>query len=153
MVSRLWYTQTTHKMRKLADVPARLGFVIFAADASIRPIGMSLDISDDILDRFQVRQTQIDACEALAGVVVPHNVPSFLQGHDIIWYIDNQSACQLLVKGASSVADLSILAAVKQLMFPCLGCRLYFEYVESDANLKGPYTLRQTMNPYMVYEP
>ena len=112
MVSGLRYTQTTHKMCKLAEVPSRLGFVVFPADASRRPIGMSLDISDDILDRFQVRQTQINTCEALAGVVVPHNVPSLLQGQDVIWYIDNQSACQLLMKGASSVADLSILAAV-----------------------------------------
>ena len=76
------YSDASYEL--LTDVPARLGFVIFAADASRRPVGMSLDISDDIFERFQVRQTQINACEALAGVLVPHSVPSFLPEQDVV---------------------------------------------------------------------
>ena len=67
-------------------------------------------------------------------MVVPHNAAHFLQGRDVIWYVDNQTACQHLIKYTSSVHDLSILAAVTQLLLTRLSCRVYWEYVESEAN-------------------
>ena len=117
----------------LAEVPARIGFVCFPLDSQ-RPVGMSVDIPDSVLDKFQVRETQINVCEALAGVLIPTNIPELIRGQDVVWYIDNQSACQVLMKGTSSVRDLSILAAVTQLLLTRLGCRVYWEYVESDSN-------------------
>ena len=59
----------------LADVPARIGFVCFPADGH-QPVGMSVDIPDPVLAKFQVRQTQINICEALAGVLIPTNILS-----------------------------------------------------------------------------
>ena len=116
-----------------AEVPARIGFVCFPTEQQ-QPVGMSVDIPDSVLGKFQVRQTQINVCEALAGVLIPTNIPELIRGQDVVWYIDNQSACQVLMKGASSIRDLSILAAVTQLLLTRLGCRVYWEYVESDSN-------------------
>ena len=93
-----------------------------------------MDISDAVLGRFQVRQTQINGCEALAGVIIPANAPDLLRGRDIVWFVDNQAACQILMKGSSSVPDMAVIAAVTQLLFTRLGCRVYFEYVPSDSN-------------------
>ena len=117
-----------------AQVPARLGFVIFPSDDHVQPLGMSMDISDAVLGRFQVRQTQINGCEALAGVIIPANAPDLLRGRDIVWFVDNQAACQILMKGSSSLPDIAVIAAVTQLLFTRLGCRVYFEYVPSDSN-------------------
>ena len=114
-------------------IPARLGFVVFPADGA-QPKGFSADIGEDILDRFQVRKTQIVPCEALLGVVVPANCSDFLAGRDVIWYVDSQPACQLLMKGSSSVPDLCIIAALTQLLLARMGSRVYWEWVESDAN-------------------
>ena len=116
-----------------AAVPARIGFVCFPADGS-QPVGMSVDVPDLVLGGFQVRQTQINACETLAGVIVPTNAAALLRGQDVIWYVDNQTACQILMKGSSSVADLCVLSAITQLLLTRLGCRVYYEYIESDAN-------------------
>ena len=88
----------------------------------------------DVLAKFVPRQQQIAVCEAVLGVVVPYNVPHLLSGCDVIWYIDNQRACQLLVKGSSSHEDMSVVAALTHLMLALLGCRVYFEYIESEAN-------------------
>ena len=117
-----------------ASTQARLGFVVFPASTSVTPVGMSVDVPVDVLAQLVPRQQQIAVCEAVLGVVVPYNVPHLLSGCDVIWYIDNQSACQLLVKGSSSHEDMSVVAALTHLMLARLGCRVYFEYIESEAN-------------------
>ena len=100
------YSDASYEL--LADVPAHLRFVIFAADASRRPVGMCLDISDDIFERFRCARHKW-RCGAPQRSVFPAGT-------------GRRVACQLLMKGASRLADLSILAAVTQLMFACVGC-------------------------------
>ena len=113
---------------------ARLGFVVFPGHGR-RPIGMSADIPPALLQLLVRRQQQITPCEALLGVVVPHNVGHLLRNREVIWYIDNQAACQALVKGSSSHADLCSIATLTHLLLAKLGCRVYFEYIESEANI------------------
>ena len=117
-----------------AETQARLGFVVFSAADSVPPVGMSADVPVDLLAKFVPRQQQIYVCEDVLGVVVPYNVPHLHSGCDVNWYIDNQSACQLLVKGSSGHDDMSVIAALTHLMLARLRCRAYFEYIESEAN-------------------
>ena len=145
------YSDASFDPAKSSDV-ARLGFVIFPDDGRAPPIGMSADIPADLLQLLVDREQQITPCEALLGVVVPYNVRDFLAQKDVIWYIDNQAACQALVKGSSSQSDLCSIATITHLVLAKLGCRVYFEYVESEANiadglsrggLNDAWTLRQ----------
>ena len=114
--------------------PARLGFVLLPPGKSDGAVGMSVDVPPCALSLLQPREQQITPCEALLGVVVPHNVGHLLCQQDVIWYIDNQAACQLLMKGSSSHVDLCVIAPLTHLMLAQLGCRVYFEYIESEAN-------------------
>ena len=65
----------------------------FAAHASI---GMAAELPKHVLDLFNQRHQHITPCEAILSVIVPHNLPHVMAGRDVLWYIDNQDACELL---------------------------------------------------------
>lgn len=65
---------------------------------------------------------------------MPHNLGSRMAGRDILWYIDNQAACQILTIGSSSQSDLCFISSLAHLLFARLNCRIFWEYIESDAN-------------------
>ena len=62
------------------------------------------------------------------------NEAQAMAGCDVIWFIDNTSALSSLVKGASSQTDICTIASVVALWAAKLGCRIWFEYVPSEAN-------------------
>ena len=115
--------------------PAKIGFVVFSSNSALQPIGMSACLSPDVINCLVDRKQQITPCEALLSVIVPANVPHLLAGQDVVWYIDNQAACQALTKGSSSCGDVCAIATLAHLIFARLGCRVYFEYIESEANV------------------
>ena len=117
-----------------ADVVAGIGFVLFDAAASCPPIGMAGTLEPHVLGLFEQRHQQITPCEALLSVIVPHNLGSRMAGRDILWYIDNQAACQILTIGSSSQSDLCFISSLAHLLFARLNCRIFWEYIESDAN-------------------
>ena len=49
-------------------------------------------------------------------------------------YIDNVSALSGFVRGGCKAPDVDRAAAVVAIVSALLGCRVWFEYVESDAN-------------------
>ncbi|CAJ1440614.1 unnamed protein product [Effrenium voratum] len=116
------------------DLVAGVGFVVFDAASAQPPVGMAARLAPQVLQLFDERHQQITPCEALLSVIVPCNVPHLLVGRDLIWYIDNQAACQILTKGASSAGDLCFIASLAHLLYAKLSCRVYFEYIESNAN-------------------
>ena len=131
--------------------PARLGYVIFHDD-DLPPVAGTATLPQDVLACFVQRQQQITVCEAFCGILVPFNHHELFQGRDIIWFIDNQAAVSALIKGTSSHHDISLVAALTHLMFALLGARVYFEWVDSEANpsdglsrlgLLDPWTLCQ----------
>ena len=132
-----------------SHVPARLGFVVFPADHA-QPWGFSADITDDVLHRFQVRKTQIVPCEALLGVVVPTNCASLLAGRDIVWYVDSQPACQLLMKGSSCIPDTCVIASLTQLLLARLSARVYWEWIESEANASDGLSRLGLSDPWSI---
>lgn len=73
------------------DMLAGIGF---AAHASI---GMAAELPKHVLDLFNQRHQQITPCEAILSVIVSHNLPHVMAGRDVLWYIDNQDACELLM--------------------------------------------------------
>jgi hypothetical protein len=93
-----------------------------------------MHIQPDVLQTFKVRTQQITPCEAFCAVVVPFLHPHLFRHKDVIWFIDNQAALSSLIKGSSSQSDISLIATFAHLMFAVLGCRVYFEWVDSEAN-------------------
>ena len=106
----------------------------FDAAALHAPVGMAASLPPEVLALFNERHQQITPCEAILSIIVPHNLPQAMANRDVIWFIDNQAACQLLTKGCSTSSDLCFIASLAHLMFARLRCRVYFEYIESHAN-------------------
>ena len=117
-----------------ADVVAGIGFVLFDAASSRPPIGMAASLDPEVLQLFQQRHQQITPCEAILSVIVPHNLGPYMGGRDVVWYMDNQAACQILTVGSSSQSDLCFIASLAHLLFARLNCRIFWEYIASDAN-------------------
>ena len=128
------YSDASFEPENLA-CPARLVFVVFPPENSKQPVGMSAVIPTDLLNLLVRRQQQIAPCEALLAVVVACNVSDMLHQKDVIWYIDSQAACQALVEGSSSYSDLCSIGTLRHLILAKLACRVYFEYIESEANV------------------
>ena len=92
-------------------------------------------LDDDVLQSFNSRIQQITPCEAIAVLVALWTCPTMFKGLDIIWFIDNQAAMASLIKGSSSHTDICLIATLVHLMLADLHCRVFFEYVETDANV------------------
>ena len=57
-----------------------------------------------------------------------------LRGRDILFFIDNQSVCCALTKGASRSWDIQAMTSAWHLFCLTCGCRIWIEYVPSKAN-------------------
>ena len=110
-----------------------LGSVIFAPDEPTE--GRAAWVPAEVLDSFAERATQIAPLEALAVTLATLQFRRKLAGAEIIWFIDNQSVCASLVRGASSVDDMSSLVAVTHLLWATLGARVWIEWVDSESNV------------------
>ena len=86
-------------------------------------------------DLFQARDQQITPLEAFLGPVVLWNEAAALAEQDILWFVDNQAAMASLIKGSSSQCDICTVAAATSLWSARLDSRIWFEYVESEANI------------------
>ena len=96
---------------------------------------MTAVVPDEVIDVFQPRKHQITPCEAISSLVVLNNLSHILRGSDTTWYIDNTAALSSLIKNTSTSADLAQFSAITHLWLARIGCRCFFEYVESDANI------------------
>lgn len=114
------------------DGTGAMGYVAFVPNHP--PVGGAATFPPDILEWFQDRKQQIAPCELFLALVVPWNIGKMMQGQDIVWYIDNQSAIATLVRGTSGCIDMSQIAATAHLFFARLHCRVWFEYVQSESN-------------------
>ena len=56
------------------------------------------------------------------------------RGRDVIWFVDNIGALQVLIKGNSSQYDAGNLCAAAHLYWASMGTRVWFEWVASDDN-------------------
>ena len=57
-----------------------------------------------------------------------------LCGRDVVWFVDNTAALSGCVKGGSKEPTLAKLVALFWVLCYRLDCRVWLEFVESDAN-------------------
>ena len=78
---------------------------------------------------------QIGQCELTAGIAPYLSLPDLFRGREVLHWIDNSSAGSALIKGYSGKPDSAHLTNIFH-MFNCgLRARVWFEYVESKANV------------------
>ena len=86
-------------------------------------------------DLLVARKQQIGPCELIAGIAPYLTLPDLFRGRDVMHWIDNTGALSALIKGYSGKPDLARITSMFH-MFNCgLQSRVYFEYVESKANV------------------
>ena len=81
-----------------------------------------------------MRSQQIFAAEAFAAVVAPFNHEELFRSRNVLWFVDNESACSSLIRGSSRVEDVGNIAAAAHVLFLKLGCRVCFEWIDSASN-------------------
>ena len=126
--SLLVYTDASFEANQL-----QLGWVIFA-HPPYRPIGGTCQVPQAVLDEWAPRRQQIFPGEALCLLILPLLYPTLLQGHDLLWFIDNQAAVAAAVKASSAEEDVFEIAHMAHLLRAQLSCRSWFEWIHSESN-------------------
>ena len=117
----------------LDGIRCRMGWVIFDSMRN-RPIGGSMSIGEDLLSQWQPRKQQVFVAETLVVMAATLLHQDILRGRDLIWFVDNIGALQVLIKGNSSQFDAGNVCAAAHLHWAATGTRSWFEWVASDDN-------------------
>jgi len=101
-------------------------------------------------DLLVPKKQQIGQCELTAAIATYMSIPDLFKGRDVLHWIDNTSAIACLLHGYSSKPDSARLTNVFHLFNASLRANVYFEYVESKANIadlpsRGDFELLRAM--------
>jgi hypothetical protein len=110
----------------------RLGILIYHDEGPA--VCASIDVPIEVVDFWQFRKQYIGQGELIVGPLCAALFADILKGRDIIWFIDNTSACSALIKGSSPVEDNSAMALIANLALFALAARPWYEYVDTKAN-------------------
>lgn len=99
---------------------ARFGYVAQLAD--VRAMG------------WQECENPICIAEAAAPLFTLLASLETFAGRDVVWYVDNTPAVCSYVKGSASSLDIERAVHVFYLIRALIKCRIWWEWVESDAN-------------------
>ena len=113
--------------------PVTCGWVVFHPEWT-SPVGQSIQLSEADTDRWVERATDIFPAEACCGVLVPHNLPQAFLGRDVTCFVDNEAAAAALIRGGFGAEDVDLLSQLAHLAFMPLQARVWFEWVDSEAN-------------------
>ena len=91
-------------------------------------------VTTPVLDVWRPRDQHISPAETLAPSAALGQHPEVFRGRDMLWFVDNESACSTLVRGASSQEDVAGIAECTHLVVMALGCRIWWEWVDTKAN-------------------
>ena len=83
---------------------------------------------------FEDRQQYINVLELVAAILPYASCPEVFREASVLHFIDNTAALAGVIKGGGAQSDLASLAALFHLTVASLRCRVWAEYVESDAN-------------------
>ena len=120
--------------------PITLGWLLFLPGR--RPRAGAMEVPEELSRQFKERKTQIFIGELLGALSALFSCQDDVRGHRLIHFVDNQGALASLIGGFSSDPDTSSVACMYQLLVAQLGCRVWFEWVESDSNISdGPSRL------------
>ena len=114
--------------------PAGMAFVIYHQMLP-RPVAGFFQLHSDLMQKMLPRSTQINQTEALAAAVAPYNLPVTFKDRDWMHFVGNRGALAALVRGCSPQEDVATIVAWAHLYHAKQNCRLYYEWVESDANI------------------
>ena len=99
-----------------------------------KPRAAALETPQHLGDSLSNRKTRIIPLELMAAAGMLFTYDPALRGEDVIFFVDNQSACCALVKGCSRSWDMQLLSICWQLTCPQMGCRVWIEWVASESN-------------------
>ena len=128
----VFYTDASWEPREMSS--PGLGYIMCHPDLKTIQAGAT-KVPAEVLQCFEDRQTQIMPLEALAILQcfsVFADQP--IRGRDLLIFVDNQSVCAAVAKGACSSADCAHIVSACHLLWAKLGCRLWIEWVASDDN-------------------
>ena len=94
----------------------------------------SINTPADILFSLAPRDTQIIPLELLAATGLLYTFRKDIENKDLLMFIDNQSVCGALVKGASRSRDIQQLTSAFHAMCAKLRVRVWVEWVPSESN-------------------
>ena len=87
-----------------------------------------------VVESLHTRKTQIYAAETYAVLAAVHVHLDKLADTDAIFFVDNEAACAALIRGSSKESDVSAIANAVQWLLFSVGCRPWFEWVDSNSN-------------------
>jgi hypothetical protein len=114
--------------------PCGLGFVM-KSPLREQPVAGVAILPEDILLQFLPRKQQIGQAECFAALLAPYNLPELFTEANVIHFVDNQSALSCLISGSIPQQDTSTIVSIFSLLLAAQKCRLWCEYVESEANV------------------
>ena len=79
-------------------------------------------------------QTQIIPLELMAAAGMLFTYKKYLEGRDVLFFIDNQSVCCALTKGCSRSWDICAMSSAWHLFSFKIGCKIWIEWVPSADN-------------------
>ena len=115
------------------DVTPRLGWVLMPGGGRT-PLGRTCDVPMATYDSWIERKQQIFPAEAVAPLAVLLNHPEEVRGRDVIFFVDNEAAVAACIRGASRCDDVGLIVQATQWEALKLGCRLWFEWIDSKSN-------------------
>jgi hypothetical protein len=116
-----------------AETKTGLGAILFHPDLGVKAAALR-DTPPQVLDSLNTRETQIIPLELLASAGLFATFGHCLRGEEVLFFIDNQSVCAALAKGASSSADIQAFATAWHAQCFVLGVRVWIEWIPSAAN-------------------
>ena len=120
--------------------PITFGWVLFLKGQ--RPRAGAGVVPAELSRQFKERKTQIFIGELLGALSALYSCGHSIERHRLLHFVDNQGALAALIGGFSTDTDTSAVACAYQLLVATLGVRVWFEYVESEANISdGPSRL------------
>ena len=75
-----------------------------------------------------------------------------LVGRDVIWFVDNTSALFAAIKGCAGEASMDKMICIAHLIATAFNFRIYFEYIESDANWSDGASRNGGNDPFLFQE-
>ena len=92
-----------------------------------------MTVEPRVTEVWKPRTQQIFPAEVLAVSAALANHPESFRNRDVSWFIDNESDCSTLIRGASCEEDVCSIAECTALMAMRLNCRIWYEWVDSNA--------------------
>ena len=115
------------------DQTARVGWLILERDTGIASVG-SWDITDEYVQKWIPRKTQIVLVETFAAVLAIEALGDKISNKTVLLFVDAEATQAALIKGYSAKEDMCGLVGYFWEMCADLSAGVYIDRVSTDAN-------------------